>query len=112
MGRNGMNRITTLIVVVLIAVIVTGFVVRTMDEKGAGACDVHPQLSDSQIASMRANIERARSQAFSAATADRRDKDAANKAGEEAAFDTFVHDLRDALAGEYLRHRRSMDGCY
>src|SRR5450755_4474546 len=99
MGRNGMNRITTLIVVVLIAVIVTGFVVRTMDEKGAGLCDVHPQLSNSQMSAMRANIDRARSQAYDAAISDRHDKDAANKAGDEAGFDTFVHDLRDALAG-------------
>jgi hypothetical protein len=108
-----MNQVTTLILVAVISILGTAFVVMLVDAKGGGGpCDIHPQLTDAQMSAMRANVDRARTQAFNTLTAGGKDKDAANSGGDDAAFDMLVHDLRGALSEEYLRHRRSLDGCF
>ena len=107
-----MNPITTLVLVALASAAVGGFAVHSIERKDAAVCDVHPKLSEAQLRTMRANIIRARTQTVATVTADGKDKDVANRAGEDAAFDTFVHDLRIALNDEYMNHRRQMDGCF
>ena len=106
-----MNRTTALILVAVISIMATYFVMSMMGTKGA-LCDVHPQLSDGEIGTMRANIARARNQAFAMVTGEGKDKDAANKVADDAAFDTFVHDLRGALRTEFVRLQRALDGCF
>jgi hypothetical protein len=107
----GLDKIGAFVAVAVIAALVTFFVMRPSGGDG-GRCDIHPHLSDRGLAAMKANLDRARTAAYNAAIADKKDRDVANKAGEDAAADNFVYNLRDALTAEYLRHRRALDGCF
>jgi cobalamin biosynthesis protein CobT len=107
-----MNQVSVIVLVAAIAAVAASVAVRTIDHQGGGQCDVHPRLSDTQAGAIKDNIDRARSEAYRAALSDGKTKDQANSAAEDAAFDTFVHDLRPALSAEYLRHREALDGCF
>ncbi len=106
----GFGKIGVFVLVALLSAAVTFFAVRPAGD--VGLCDIHPHLSAKGLATMKSNAARARNAAHDAAVADKKDGDAANRAGEEAAQESFVYDLRDALGGEYRRHRQALDGCF
>jgi hypothetical protein len=106
------GRITAFVLVALISAVVTYFVVHSLTGEEAGVCDVHPHLSSTDLRMTKANVDRARRIAHDAAIGDKQDGDAANRAGEDAAFDSFVFSLRGPLEAEYKRHRQALDGCY
>ncbi len=106
------SRIGQLIAVAVIAALITYFAIDSFSDKDAGRCDVHPHLTSTALSIMRSNMERARRIAHDAAISDKQDGDAANRAGEEAAFDSFVYNLRGPLGAEYQRHRQALDGCF
>jgi hypothetical protein len=107
-----LNRIGSFLAVAIVAALIGGFVARSMGGSAVPACDVHPSLSDRELQSIKSNLARVRAQAFETAAAEGQGRDAANKAAEDLAFDTFVHNLRGALEAEYKRHRAAMDGCF
>ena len=107
-----MNQLSAIVLVAAVVAVITAVAVRAVDHQDGGRCDVHPQLSDLQAGQVKSNMDRARAEAYRAALSDGKTKDQANSAAEDAAFDTFVHDLRPALSSEYLRHREALDGCF
>ena len=107
----GLGRVGGYIFTALAAVLLTYFVLRFFNGDVA-RCDVHPQLTAKGLSALRANMERARSAAHDATMADKHDPQAAYQAEEQSAEQQFVYDLRDALAEEYRRHRRALDGCF
>jgi hypothetical protein len=111
-GWSLMSRIGGFVAVAVISALITWFVAQSMGDKDAARCDIHPHLSSTGLSAMRANMDRARRVAHDAAIADKQDGDAANRAGEDAAFDSFVYNLRGALGVEYQRHRQALDGCF
>ncbi len=105
------GRIAGYVLVALIAAALTFFGLRSSG--GAeGRCDVHPHISASGLAALKRDTDRAREVAYNAAMGDKKGRDAANVAGEQAAEETFVFSLRDAIGGEYRRHRQALDGCF
>lgn len=105
----GLNRIGALIFVALVSALLTYFVTQL---NGGGRCDVRPEVSGAGLTAIHNNAERARTSAFAAVFAEKHDKDAANRAAEEAGMESFVYDLKDAIGAEYYRHRRALDGCF
>ena len=105
------SRIGTFLGIAIVAVVLGFFIGRGSGQSSAGACDIHPRLTDQQLTAIRTNLERVRTHAFEAAQAEGQGRDGANKAAEDVAFDTFVHNLRGALSAEYARHREALDGC-
>ena len=105
-----LNRIVWFVAVALVAAIAGGFVGQSLSRRATPVCDIHPVLSDRQLQAIKTNLARARAQGFESASGEGRD--AANKAAEDLAFDTFVHNLRGPLEAEYVRHRAAMDGCF
>ncbi len=106
------GRITAFVLVALVTAVVTYFVTVSLTREEAGVCDVHPHLRSVDLRMTKANMDRARRIAHDAAISDGKDGDAANLAGEDAAFDSFVFSLRGPLGDEYQRHRRALDGCF
>jgi hypothetical protein len=107
------NRIGSLLAVAIVSALIGAFVVHSFGQTpGGGTCDIHPRLSDRELSAVKTNLDRARSHAFDVAVAEGQGRDAANKAAEDVAFDTFVHNLRGALSAEYARHREALDGCF
>lgn len=106
------NRVGSLLAVALVAGLIGAFVARALGESHGGVCDIHPRLSDHELTAIKTNLARVRNQAFDTAVAEGQGRDAANRAAEEIAFDTFVHNLRGALSTEYARHREALDGCF
>ena len=88
------------------------FYVVRVTNGDAVRCDVHPSLSAQARAAIKNNLERARAAAHEATMNDKHDQQAAYQAEEQSAEQQFVYDLHDALAAEYRRHRRALDGCY
>jgi hypothetical protein len=107
----GIGKVGAFVMVALVSAVVTFFVVR-LGGGDAQRCDIHPHLSARGFAALKSNLERARRTAHDAALADKKDGDEANRAGEAAALDSFVYDLRDAVAAEYTRHRQALDSCF
>lgn len=107
-----MNKITALILVALCALPVGFMAGRSTNASHDEKCAIHPRLTDAQVDTIKTNLARVRQQAFDAAAAEKPDRDAANRAAEAAAFDTFVYNLRGPLNEEYLRHRHALDGCF
>jgi len=107
-----MSRTGAYVAIALITALVTYFVTQMIGEFGAGRCDIHPQVSSKGMSALQSNAERARGAAYNAVLAEKRDRDAANRAAEDAGMQSFVYDLKDAIGAEYMRHRRAMDGCY
>lgn len=105
------GRIGSYLGIAIVAAILGFFIGRGVGQPAAGVCDIHPRLTDQQLAAIRTNLERARKQAFESYSTEGQGRDAANKAAEDVAFDTFVHNLRGALSAEYARHREALDGC-
>ncbi len=106
-----LGRIGTFLGIAIVAAALGFFLGRGSGESSSGACDIHPRLSDRELSAIRTNLDRVRKQAFDSASAEGQGRDAANKAAEDVAFDTFVHNLRGALMTEYARHREALDGC-
>jgi len=107
------NRVGSFLAVAIVAALIGAFAARYWGgSEGGGKCDVRLSLSDSQLQAIRTNLARARSQAFDQAAAEGQGRDAANKAAEDLAFDTFVHNLRGPIEKEYARHRTALDGCF
>jgi len=106
----GLSRWATFVTIALISALFTYFVTQFMG--GGGRCDIRPSVSSAGLMALEANAERARSAAYNAVFAEKHDKDAANRAAEEAGLESFVYDLRDAVGAEYMRHRRAMDNCF
>jgi hypothetical protein len=105
----GLNRIGAFVFVALVSALLTYYVT---DLEGGPRCDIHPHVSAKGLAALRDNAERARNAEYTAVFAEKHDKDAANRAAEQAGMDSFVNDLRDAVGDEYLRHRHHMDNCF
>jgi hypothetical protein len=112
-GIMELNRVGSLLAVAIVAGLIGAFIARSLGQPaGDGACDIHPRLSERELSAIKTNLARVRSQAFDAASAEGQGRDAANKAAEDIAFDTFIHNLRGALSVEYARHRQALDGCF
>jgi hypothetical protein len=107
----GLGRVGGYIFVALVAAFLTFYVVRVTNGD-AVRCDVHPSLTASARAAIKNNLERARAAAHEAVMNDKHDQQAAYQAEEQSAEQQFVYDLHDALAAEYRRHRRALDGCF
>ena len=107
-----MSRTGTYVAIALITALVTYFVTQMLGESGGGQCAIRPQVSSKGMAALRSNAERARGAAYNAVLAEKHDRDAANRAAEDAGMESFVYDLKDAVGAEYMRHRRAMDSCY
>jgi hypothetical protein len=107
----GIGRIGGYFFVALAAVLLTYFFLR-VQEGDTKRCDIRPQLSAEGLSALKANLERARAAAHDATMRDKNDPQAAYQAEEASAEQQFVYDLRDALAAEYHRHRRALDGCF
>jgi hypothetical protein len=107
----GIGRIGGYFFVALVSVLLTYFVVR-VQEGDTQRCDVHPKLTSQGLAAIKANLERARAAAHDATMKDKHDQQAAYQAEESSAEQQFVYDMRDAVAEEYHRHRRALDGCF
>ena len=107
-----LNRIGSFLAVAIVAALIGGFAARSVGGSAAPACDVHPSLTEHELQAIKTNLARVRSQAFDAASSEGQGRDAANKAAEDIAFDSFVHNLRGPLEVEYARHRAAMDGCF
>jgi hypothetical protein len=108
-----LNRIGSLLAVAIVAGLIGAFAARSLGQPaGGGVCDIHPRLSERELAAIKINLARVRSQAFDAASTEGQGRDAANRAAEDIAFDTFVHNLRGPLNAEYTRHRDALDGCF
>lgn len=107
-----LNRVGSFLAVAVVAGLIGAFVARSWDGPGGGKCDIHLSLSDRELQAIKTNLARARAQAFDATAAEGQGRDDANKAAEDLAFDTFVHNLRVPLGNEYARHRTAMDGCF
>lgn len=105
----GLNRIGAFFFVALVSALLTYYFTQL---EGGDRCDVRPKLTAAGIRAIRNNADRARSAAYNAVFADKHDRDAANRAGEQAGMESFVYDLRDAVGAEYFRHRRAMDNCF
>jgi hypothetical protein len=105
----GLNRIGALVFVALISALLTYFATQL---NGGGRCDIRPDVSQSGLNAIHNNAERARTTAFTTVFAEKHDKDAANRAAEEAGMESFIYDLKDAVGAEYYRHRRALDGCF
>ncbi len=107
----GLGRVGGYIFVALVAAFLTFYVVRVTNGD-AERCDVHPSLTATARAAIKANLERARAAAHAAAINDKHDPQAAYQAEEQSAEQEFIYDLRDAVGAEYRRHRRALDNCY
>ncbi|MDB5395064.1 MAG: hypothetical protein JWM91_2570 [Rhodospirillales bacterium] len=107
----GLGRVGGYIFVALVAALLTFYVVRVTNGDIA-RCDVHPRLTSQNLAAIKNNLERARAAAHEATMNDKHDPQAAYQAEEQSAEQQFVYDLHDALAAEYRRHRRALDGCF
>jgi len=107
----GLGRVGGYIFVALVTALLTFYVLRVTNGD-AVRCDVHPRLSSQALAAIKNNLERARAAAHDATMRDKRDPQAAYQAEEQSAEQQFVYDLHDALAAEYRRHRRALDGCF
>ena len=107
----GLGRIGGFIFVAAVAALLT-FVVMRFDQKDVVRCDIHPRVSNAGLHALRDNLDRVRKATYDATLADTHDQEAAFKAGEKAAEDQFIDDLRAAVGDEYLRHRRAMDQCF
>ena len=108
-----LNRIGSFVAVAVVAALIGAFVARSWGEQAAGGkCDIHISLTDRELQAIKTNLARIRAQAFEGAGAEGGNRDAANKAAEDSAFDTFVYNLRGPLGNEYARHRTAMDGCF
>jgi hypothetical protein len=107
-----LNRIGSYLAVAIVAGLIGYFAAKSTGEQTGGKCDIHLSLSDRELQAIKTNLARARAQAFDAAIADGQNRDGANRAAEDAAFDTFVHNLRSPLGNEYARHRTALDGCF
>jgi len=107
------NRVGSFLAVAIVSALIGAFVGRSLNHASdGGTCDVHPRLNSRELSAIKTNLERARSHAFDLAVSEGQGRDAANKAAEDVAFDTFVHNLRGALSAEYARHREALDGCF
>jgi hypothetical protein len=107
----GLGRVGGYIFVALVTALLTFYVVRVTNGDAA-RCDVHPSLTSSNRAAIKANLERARAAAHEATMNDKHDQQAAYQAEEASAEQEFIYDLRDTIGAEYRRHRRALDGCY
>jgi hypothetical protein len=107
----GLGRIGGFVFVAVVAALLT-FVYMRFDQKDVLRCDIHPRISQAGLKALRDNLDRARTAAYNATLADKHDQEAAFKAGEQAAEESFEYDLRTAVGDEYLRHRRAMDNCF
>jgi hypothetical protein len=107
----GLGRIGGFVFVAVVAALLT-FVYMRFDQKDVVRCDIHPHISAAGLGALRHNLDRARKTSYDATLADTHDQEAAFKAGEKAAEDQFIDDLRNAVGDEYLRHRRAMDQCF
>ncbi len=105
----GLNRVGAFVFVALVSGLLTYYVTQL---GGGSRCDIRPQVSKTGMAAIRNNAERARTAAYNAVLAEKHDRDAANRAAEQAGLESFVYDLREAVGAEYQRHRRAMDSCY
>ena len=109
-----LSRIGSFVAVAVVAALIGAFVARSWGNQAAagGKCDIHIKLTDHELQAIKTNLARVRTEAFASAGADGGNRDAANKAAEDSAFDTFVYNLRGPLGNEYARHRAAMDGCF
>jgi len=108
-----LSRVGVILAVAIVAGLIGAFIGRSWGgAEGGGKCDLHLSLTDRELQAIRTNLARARAQGFESASAEGQNRDGANKAAEELAFDTFVHNLRDRIGEEYARHRTAMDGCF
>ena len=108
-----LNRIGSYLAVAIVSALIGYFAAKSTGEEPAGGkCDIHLSLTEHQLQAIKTNLARARAQAFDQANAEGQNRDGANRAAEDLAFDTFVHNLREPLGNEYARHRTSMDGCF
>ncbi len=107
----GVGRIGGSIFMALVSALLTFFFLRVQFGE-TDRCAVRPQLTSKGLEALKANLERARSAAHNATMADKHDQQAAYQAEEQSAEQQFIYDLHDALAEEYRRHRRALDGCF
>ena len=105
------GRVGTYLGIAVVTAALGFFLGRGSGAQSGGTCDIHPRLSDRELSAIQTNLDRVRKHAFDQASGEGQGRDAANKAAEDVAFDTFVHNMRGSLMEEYARHREALDGC-
>ena len=107
----GLGRIGGYVFVALVAALLTFYYFRVTNGD-ATRCEIRITLEPKSLAAIKNNLERARSAAHDATMIDKKDPQAAYQAEEASAEQAFAFDLREAIGGEYRRHRRALDGCF
>ena len=107
----GMGRIGVLVFVAIASALATYFYIQ-LEQRDVQRCDIHPHISAAGLKALRNNLDRVRTATYNATLADTKDQESAYKAGEKAAEDQFIDDLRNSVGEEYVRHRRAMDNCF
>ncbi len=107
----GLGRIGALVFVAVASALLTYFYMQ-LEQRDVQRCDIHPRISQAGLKALRDNLDRVRTATYNATLADTHDQQAAYQAGEKAAEDQFIDDLRNAVGEEYVRHRRALDNCF